>query len=384
MKAHKAHKNASSAKAGRSAATARKKPSAKNIGLAPGTLVVGEDAGELSIHVLRYGPDRIEDLEVDSTDKLEALLKDKNSKNFAMYWIDITGQGSVEQLTELGRILRLHPLALEDIVNSYQRPKVDTYDDDFFIIARMIDESTKPEEKLDSEQLGMLVRAGLVATFQERPGDCFGPVRKRLRAGNVRIRSNGADYLAYAILDSLVDRYLVLADHYREILENLEDHLLSQETAPAIDRLYHVRRDLIHLGRAASPMRDVLMGLLRTDNPTRIKPETELFLRDTYDHALRVVDWIDSHRDFAASLMEVHLSLTGNRTNEAMKILTIISTIFIPLSFIAGLYGMNFNTAASPYNMPELNHPYGYPTVLGAMALIAAGIYWFIRRKKWL
>lgn len=381
MKAAKAPK-ASHSKAPRTAP--KKKPSAQNIGLSPGTLVVGDDAGDLHIQVLRYGPERLEELTVEGTEGLEALLKDKSSKSFAMYWIDITGQGSVEQLTELGRILRLHPLALEDIVNSYQRPKVDTYGNDFFIIARMLDESASIEQKLDSEQLGMLVREGLVATFQERPGDCFGPVRRRLRAGHVRIRGNGADYLAYAILDSLVDRYLVLADHYREILENLEDQLLSQEPASVIDRLYHVRRDLIHLGRAASPMRDVLMGLLRTDDPTRIKPETELFLRDTYDHALRVVDWIDSHRDFAASLMEVHLSLVGNRTNEAMKVLTIISTIFIPLSFIAGLYGMNFNTAVSPYNMPELNHPYGYPTVLGAMALIAAGIYWYIRRKKWL
>ncbi len=389
MKAVKALKTASSnapSSRGRQDATAKKTRRPQHVGLAPGTLIVDPDAGDLADpgHSLRARPPR-RPARSTAPIKLEALLKDKNSKNFAMYWIDITGQGSVDQLTELGRILRLHPLALEDIVNSYQRPKVDTFDDDFFIIARMIDESTSPEVRLDSEQLGMLVRAGLVATFQERPGDCFEPVRKRLRAGNVRIRGNGADYLAYAILDSLVDRYLVLADHYREILENLEDQLLAQEAAAGIvDRLYHVRRDLIHLGRAASPMRDVLMGLLRTDDPTRIKPETELFLRDCYDHALRVVDWIDSHRDFAASLMEVHLSLVGNRTNEAMKVLTIISTIFIPLSFIAGVYGMNFNTEKSPYNMPELNEPYGYPIVLGAMALIAAAIYWYIRRKRWL
>lgn len=365
----------------------KKKKKAKgpqHVGLAPGTLLVDPDAGDLHIQVLRYGPDRLEELAVESTAQLEALLRSKEGKTFPMYWIDITGHGSVDQLTELGRILRLHPLALEDIVNSYQRPKVESFDDDFFIIARMIDESATLETRLESEQLGMLVRPGLVATFQERPGDCFGPVRKRLRAGHVRIRGNGADYLAYAILDSLVDRYLVLADHYREVLEDLEDQLLAQEGAPVIDRLYHVRRDLIHLGRAASPMRDVLMGLLRTDDPTRIKPETELFLRDCYDHALRVVDWIDSHRDFAASLMEVHLSLVGNRTNEAMKVLTIISTIFIPLSFIAGVYGMNFNHEISPYNMPELNWRFGYPIVLGAMALIAAGIYWYIRKKRWI
>ena len=356
----------------------------QHVGLAPGTLIVDPDAGELKIHIMRYGPEHLDEIEVESPGELEALLEHTSTRNYPMYWIDIVGHGSVDQLTELGRILRLHPLALEDIVNSYQRPKVDTYDNDFFIIARMIDEASNLETRLDSEQLCLLMRPGLVATFQERAGDCFGPVRKRLRAGHVRIRGNGADYLTYAILDSLVDRYLVLADHYREILENLEDHLLAQEAAPVIDRLYHVRRDLIHLGRAASPMRDVLMGLLRTDDPTKIKPETELFLRDCYDHALRVVDWIDSHRDFAASLMEVHLSLVGNRTNEAMKILTIISTIFIPLSFIAGLYGMNFNTEVSPYNMPELNWTYGYPFVLTAMALIAAGIYWFIRRKHWL
>ena len=355
----------------------------QHVGLAPGTLLVDPDAAALEISVVRYGPDRMEELTAGSAAELEKLLQSERGKTFPMYWIDIVGHGSVDQLTELGRILRLHPLALEDIVNSYQRPKVESFDNDFFIIARMIDESVSLDERLDSEQLGMLVRPGLVATFQERPGDCFGPVRKRLRAGHVRIRGNGADYLAYAILDSLVDRYLVLADHYREILENLEDQLLAQEAAPVIDRLYHVRRDLIHLGRAASPMRDVLMGLLRTDDPARIKPETELFLRDCYDHALRVVDWIDSHRDFAASLMEVHLSLIGNRTNEAMKVLTIISTIFIPLSFIAGVYGMNFNTDYQA-NMPELNWHYGYPMVLGAMAVIAAGIYLYIRKKRWI
>jgi len=362
----------------------RKNRLPQHVGLAPGTLMVDADAGELQIHVMRYGPDALEELEIESTGELEALLGSEKSKAFAMYWIDIAGHGSVEQLTELGRLLHLHTLALEDIVNSYQRPKVDRYQGDFFIIARMIDEATASCDHLDSEQLGLLMRPGLVVTFQERIGDCFDPVRKRLRAGHVRIRGNGADYLTYAILDSLVDRYLVLADHYREVLENLEDQLLAKEEAPSIDRLYHVRRDLIHLGRAAAPMRDVLMGLLRIDDPSLIKPETELFLRDCYDHALRVVDWIDTHRDFAASLMEMHLSLIGNRTNEAMKVLTIISTIFIPLSFIAGLYGMNFSTDASPYNMPELRATYGYPTVLSAMALIAAGIYWFIRRKRWL
>ena len=357
----------------------------QHIGLAPGTLLVDPDAAALHIHLVRYGPNPndLEEMDLTQPEELEKILAHPGARHFPMYWIDIVGHGSVDQLTHLGRILRLHPLALEDIVNSYQRPKVDLYDGDFFIVARMIDESIPFETRLDSEQLGMLVRPGLVATFQEKKGDCFDPVRKRLRAGHVRIRGNGADYLTYAILDSLVDRYLVLADHYREILENLEDQLLAQEMPLSIDRLYHVRRDLIHLGRAAAPMRDVIMGLLRTDDPTRIRPETELFLRDCYDHALRVVDWIDSHRDFAASLMEVHLSLVGNRTNEAMKVLTIISTIFIPLSFIAGLYGMNFQPT-SPYNMPELRWKYGYPMVLTAMALIGAGIYWFIRRKRWL
>lgn len=356
------------------------------MGLAPGTLLIEPDAHALHIRVMRYGQDELHELEVDGVEGLERELARPAGKGFPVTWVDVTGHGDVASLTRLGELLELHPLALEDIVNSYQRPKTDTYGDDIFLIARMIDEATPIEVRLDTEQLCILLRKGLVASFQERPGDCFETVRQRVRSGNPRIRSSGADYLAYAILDALVDRYLVLADRYREILERLEDDLLDprREEPFSLDRLYHLRRDLIHLGRAAAPLREVLMALLRMDDRELPTQETRLFLRDCYDHALRVVDWIDAHRDFAASLMEVHLSMIGNRTNEAMKVLTIISTIFIPLSFLAGIYGMNFDPDSSPYNMPELRWRYGYPAALAVMAVAAGLLLWLFRRKRWI
>lgn len=364
----------------------KKRRPVRQVGLSPGTLLLEPDAHALKIHLIRFGPEQIDELDVEGVEGLEQAMRSAPLGTYPVVWIDIAGHGDVESLTRLGRVLQLHPLALEDIVNSYQRPKVETFDGDLFIIARMIDEATPVEVRLETEQLGLLLRPGLVATFQERPGDCFEAVRQRLRAGNPRIRTHGADYLAYAILDAMVDRYLVLADRYREALENLEDQLLEakRDSPFSLDKLYHMRRDLIHLGRASAPLRDVVMALLRMDDDRLISSETQLYLRDCYDHSLRVVDWIDSHRDFAASLMEVHLSMMGNRTNEAMKVLTIISTIFIPLSFLAGLYGMNFDPDSSPWNMPELRSAYGYPTVVLSMVSVAAFLLWYFRRKKWL
>lgn len=365
----------------------KRRPRPASIGLPPGTLVLDAEAYELQIRLMRYDDQHLEEIEVLGLDGLEQELARVPPGGTGVLWVDVTGHGDVERLTRLGKLLGLHPLALEDVVNSYQRPKVDTFEGGLFIVARMIDEGTPVELRLETEQLGIWLRPGLVATFQERPGDCFGPVRQRLRGGNPRFRTQGADYLTYAILDAVVDRYMVLADRYREALEGFEDRLLGTGTDVepfSLDRLYHLRRDLVHLGRSAAPLRDVLMALLRTEDRTLIRPETILYLRDCYDHALRVVDWIESHRDFAASLMEVHLSMLGNRTNEAMKVLTIISTIFIPLSFVAGVYGMNFDPDASPYNMPELRAFYGYPIALASMLVVAVALLWYVRRKRWL
>lgn len=356
----------------------RKKRRLHQIGLPPGTVIVDPENGDLKIRVVRYGPQKLEELEV----TVETLAAELGKA--PVTWVDISGHGDAAKIQRLGQILGIHVLALEDVVNSFQRSKVESYGDDLFIIARMIDESHQLDTCLETEQLAMMLRHGLLVTFQEKHGDCFDPVRLRLRSNGPRLRAKNSDYLAYALLDAIVDRYLVLVERFRTQLEEVEDLLLAMNGGFDINRLYHIRRDIVHIGRAAAPLRDMVGSLLRNQFETQIKPDTQVYLRDCHDHALRVVDWAEGYRDFASSLMEVHLSTVGHKTNEAMKVLTIISTIFIPLSFIAGLYGMNFDPQSSPFNMPELRSPIGYPAVLAVMFGVGVTLLWLFKRKGWL
>lgn len=345
-------------------------------GLAPGTLVALDDAADLEIRVMAYGPGHLEEHHPLPPEDLPSALG-----RSAVTWVDIIGYGNTDRLRWLGELFKLHPLALEDINNIDQRPKAEAYGNDLLLFFRMTEECAQQDYGLPSEQVGLLLRPGLVVTFQERPGDAFEPVRKRLRTGLGRLRGWGADYLAYTLLDAVVDRYVLLLDDYEQRVEHIEDRLLEAPSDHELETLHLIRRDLIALRRIASPLREVLLSMLRdTSESSHFTADTLLFLRDCEDHAERAVEQIDSTRELATSLMEVYLSTVSHRTNEAMKTLTVIATVFIPLSFIAGLYGMNFDTS-SRWNMPELSWQYGYPSMLLFMGIVVIFLLAYLKRK---
>lgn len=292
-------------------------------------------------------------------------------------WIEFDGLGDVEALRQLGEKYELHPLALEDVLHTGQRPKVETYEHMLFIVALMI--YRDPEDgRMCGEQVSMFLEKGLLITIQEDPkNDVFDPVRARIRAGRGYIRKLGADYLTYALVDSIIDHMFPILECIGDALEELEDEMLDRPTKACIAQLHEFRRTLIQLRRAIWPERDVLANLLH-DNSGIFTEQTKIFVRDAYDHAVRIIDLIESYRDIAGGLLELYLSSVSQRTNEIMRVLTVISAIFIPLTFVAGVYGMNFE------NMPELKQPSGYFVCIGIMGLIAAGQVWFFKRKGWL
>jgi magnesium transporter len=296
-----------------------------------------------------------------------------------VHWINVDGLGDEATLRQLGEIFHLHRLALEDVVNTGQRSKVEHYADHLYIVAHQV----HAEGGLTSEQVSMFVGSNFVLTFQEYAGDLFDPVRVRIREGRGRMRHAGPGYLAYALLDAIVDFYFPVLERYGEQLERLEDEVINRPSQKSIARIHAVKRELLTLRRSVWPMRDALHGLLRDENPL-IQAEDRLYLQDCYDHALRVLEMIESFREVTSSLLDVYLSSQGNRMNEIMKVLTMFASIFIPLSFIAGLYGMNFDTSLSRWNMPELGWPYGYVFALGLMATVAFGLLGYFARKGWI
>jgi len=310
---------------------------------------------------------------VEDPGRLEEALRE-----VPVAWIDVVGVGDAATIARLGEIFGLHPLTLEDVVNVHQRAKVEDYEDHLFIVARTMGYS----DHLHTEQVGMFLGRGWVLTFQERPGDCFEPVRERIRRKRGRIRAYGADYLAYALLDAIVDSYFPLVDDHGDRLEALDERIGSAGTSEALDELHVLNSDLMTLRRAIRPLRDALVRLMPDPNDL-IAPETQLYLRDCYDHTMQLIDLIDNYRELVGDLREYHMSAVNTRMNEIMTVLTIIATIFIPLSFIASVYGMNFDTAL-PGNMPELEWPYGYVFALALMGVVALGLLSFIWRKGWL
>jgi magnesium transporter len=343
-------------------------------GTAPGTLEPAPDAGPTSIDVMAYGPEGFVEEEVEDPGRIGEYLE-----KWPVTWINVAGLGDVETIRRIGDRFGLHPLALEDVLNTSQRPKLDEYDDTAFIVARM----TSDVEQMTIEQLGLFVGRGWVLTFQERPGDCLDPVRARIRRTKGRIRTSGPDYLAYAILDAVVDFYFPVLDACSDRLERIEDQVLGNPGPDTIAALQGTKHGLLALRRAVTPMRDVLGALLR--EPTDpFTDETRVYIRDCHDHVLQVVELIEAYRELDASLMETYRTTLSNRSNDVMKVLTIIATIFIPLSFIAGLYGMNFDPKVSPWNMPELGWYLGYPFALGLMAVVGLGLVAFFHRKGWI
>ncbi|MDX1394186.1 MAG: magnesium/cobalt transporter CorA [Gemmatimonadota bacterium] len=342
-------------------------------GAAPGTLTFDADAPPAVLRVIGVSPERIREAPSIDVREIPRWLEE-----WPVVWIDLVGLGQGEELRGLGEHLGLHALALEDVANLGQRAKVESYESELFVVTRM----AYPNDPA-TEQLSLFLGEGWVLTVQEREGDCFDAVRARLREDGRRIRSRGADYLAYALLDAVVDSYFPAIDTIGDHLDELEEVVLGDPDPQVAQSLHRNRRALISLRKSIVPHRDVFQSLSRDLHPL-IDEETRLFLRDVYDHVLRINDLVDSFRELTGDLMATYMTVVSNRMNEVMKVLTIIATIFIPLGFIAGLYGMNFDPSVSPLNMPELGWRWGYPFALGLMLAVGGGFVLYMWRKGWL
>jgi len=312
-------------------------------------------------------------------ENFEALMEKFDPEK--VNWINIGGIGDLDLLQNFGERFKIHPLALEDVLNTTQRPKVELFPDHFFIISEML--YFEENGRLVFEQVSIFVGDGFVLTIQEEEGqDGFEHVRQRLRAGRGFVRKRGPDYLAYALLDGIVDEFFPVLEMIGDGIEELEELLLEKPTTSALRQLYESKRLLLQVRRAAWPQREVLNALIR-DDTGRIHQETQVFLRDCYDHITQTIDIVESYRDLTAGLMELYLSSLGVRTNDIMRVLTVVSTIFIPLTFLAGVYGMNFSTK-SPFNMPELHWEFGYIFFWVVSALIAGVTFYIVKKKRWL
>jgi magnesium transporter len=339
----------------------------------PGTLEAPPGAPPPAIHIIKYNEREITEADVQDVGRVREYLSDS-----AVTWVNVAGSGDVGTLQTLSEIFGLHGLALEDVVNVHQRAKVDEYGDHLFIVLRMV----SLREQLESEQLSLFLGKHFVLTFQQRADDCLNQVRDRLRQARGRIRQAGADYLAYSLIDAVVDAYFPVVDEYAERMEQLDEQVGAGHSPRFMEALHNVRLDLMTLRRAIRPLRDALI-LLMPDPHSLISQETQFYMRDCYDHTVQLMDLLDTYREMCSDLRDYYMSALNTRMNEVIKVLTIIATVFMPLSFIASIYGMNFNTEL-PGNMPELNWPYGYAFALGVMSAVGLGLVWFIWKKGWL
>lgn len=343
-------------------------------GQPPGALVGDPNADATVINAIVYGSDHLAEHPACSVEEVIECRR-----HAPRLWLDISGLADLAAIQRIGEIFGLHPLALEDVVHVRQRAKVEEFDDHLFIVARIVD--APDTQRL--EQFSMFVGRDYLITFQEHAGDFFQNVRERLRHGRGRVRNGGPDYLAYALLDAAVDGFYPVLEALGEHLETLEDAVIHEPAPGQIDALHKVKRELLDLRRALWPARDMISALIRNDNAW-ITDTTRVYLRDCHDHLIQLIDIIETYREIASGLLDVYLSSLSARLNEVMKVLTIISTIFMPLSFIAGVYGMNFDTEASPLNMPELHWYYGYPLAVLLMGAVAGIFMTFFWRRGWL
>ncbi len=354
---------------------ARRRSKRSPIGASPGTLIADPAARRSELRLTLISPERSRTIEQASIDDVHA-----NRDRWPILWLDCTGLANVDLIARIGRIFNLHPLALEDVVNTGQRPKVDFFEDHAFIVVKMIDDVATHRY----EQISLFLGGNFIVTFQEREGDPFDPVRKRIESSAPnRLRTRGADYLAYALIDAIVDSYFPPIEAAGDVVDGIEDEMLHKAHRHQMRQLHELRRDANVLKGVLWPMRDALATLIRNDAPL-VKAETKIFLNDTLDHSLRQIELVETQRDMLTGLIEMHLSLMQARTNDVISYLTIVSVIFMPLTFLVGVWGMNFDPAASPWNMPELKAYYGYPSALLFMVLVAAGLIAFFKWKRWL
>lgn len=330
------------------------------------------------MQVIAYGPSGCVEKSIgDPVEMIEYIAK------WPVTWINVDPLDPTTNATAVaerfGQILSLHELEIEDLINVHQRAKVEEYGEHLFVVTRMM----VSRDATDTEQLSLILGKNFVVTFREVPTDCLDPVRDKIRKGRGRIRNEQADYLMYAIIDAVVDGYFPLLSGLAERLDQMEDEVIGgfEKDTPA--KMYELRRDILSIRRAIWPTREAVSTLYRDTVPL-VSNTTRLYLRDCYDHSVRIIDLVEMYREVASALMEVHFTRASNRLNEVMKILTIITTVFIPPSFIASVYGMNFNSEKSPLNMPELNWYFGYPAALTVMCMLALSLICYLYWKGWL
>ncbi len=345
----------------------------RKTGLAPGTATyIGEEKhAPVEISIMDYDDASLKEKVVTSAEECFAFKDDPR-----VTWINVDGVHQVDLIESLGAHFDLHPLVVEDIVHTDQRPKLEDYEGTLFILLRMLryDEARR---EIDEEQISLLVGPSWVISFQERKGDVFDPLRERIRSNKGRIRKLGADYLAYALIDAIVDHYFVVLEKLGDRVDALGEVLVTHPDSRSLGEIHHLKRELLFLRRSTWPLREVISALQRGES-SLFQERTLIYLRDVYDHTIQVIDTMETLRDMTSGMLDLYLSSVSNRMNEVMKVLTIIATIFIPLTFIAGVYGMNFQ------HMPELHWRWGYFGALGVMGAVALGMLVYFRRKRWL
>ncbi len=348
-------------------------PNPKKAGLPPGTLVhVGERKIEkVKITIIDYGEAQFQEKEAKTVEECFPF-KDEPT----ITWINIDGIHEVDIIEKIGNHFNIHPLLLEDICHTEQRPKMEDFEDYIFIVLKMLYYDEK-ENGVNAEQVSLILGSNYVISFQESEGDVFNPVRERIRSGKGRIRRMGSDYLAYALVDAIVDNYFITLEKIGEKIEDMEEELVTNPTPATLQTIHNLKRDMIFLRKSVWPLREVVSGLERGESAL-VHESTRIYLRDVYDHTIQVIDSIESLRDMVSGMLDVYLSSVSNKMNEVMKVLTIIATIFIPVTFVAGVYGMNFQY------MPELAWRWSYPLILLLMVGIGISMVIYFRGKKWL
>jgi len=347
-------------------------------GTSPGTLTGqrAEGAAPLRITLVDYTDSEYRELELEDPEHGREYLE-RATKT----WIHVQGHAGQETMRKLGRLFGLHDLALEDVINTGQRPKVDEYDDQVFVV---MSHPVLEAASMDAQvaQLSLFLGNNYLISFHPGANDPFAAVRKRLRKHVGRIRGRGADYLLYALIDYVIDEGFPILERIGDEIEELEEEMLVTPSSGSLRRLYQVKRTLVNLRRVLWPQREVINRLLR-DEDGLVADENRVYFRDCYDHTIQILDLIETDRDMTAGLLDVYLSSISYRMNEIMRVLTVIATIFIPLTFVVGVYGMNFVNSDSPWAMPELRWYYGYPLIWLAMIVIAGGMLLFFRHRKW-
>jgi magnesium transporter len=352
--------------------------SSQKAGMPPGSSVhVGEQKVEnVSITIIDYDDENFKRY---TPATLEECFAHRETPSNT--WVNIDGLHEVDTINRIGAGFGLHPLTIEDVLNTTQRPKFDVYDDYVYLVVRM-HSYDDDQQTIMTEQLSIILGKSFVLTFQERPGDIFDAIRERIKTGRGKIRKMADDYLAYSLIDAVVDSYFAVLEKIGEEIELLEENLMDNPVPDTLPRVHFLKREMILMRKSIWPLRDVISALQREEVPL-ISESIQIYLRDLYDHTIQVLDTVETFRDMISGMVEIYLSSISNRMNEVMKVLTIYAAIFIPLTLIASIYGMNFNAEKSPFNMPELNWYFGYPFALGLMVLVGLVMMFLFKRKGW-